>query len=296
MKRIALLFSVFALASLVMMGAEREVSSYYSFGFHSTSVDELSEKVAGDMESNGFKMIGEYHPESSKSFKVQTFTNDELIKVCSAVEDRGTLAAVFKVAYRKTAEGVELSIVNPEYIFRAYLRKEFEAKSPKLMKWDKSFKAVLAGYGSMKPFGGSIEEGDLVKYHYMMGMPYFDDPVELEEFDSYQAGRTVILNNLKKGVGNTALVYELKVPGKDISVFGIALHNPDEGEGRFLPIIGQRHIAAMPYEIILQGNEATMLHGRFRFALHWPELTMGTFTKIMSSPGDVEEFMEELCE
>ena len=39
-----------------------------------------------------------------------------------------------------------------------------------------------------------------------------------------------------------------------------------------------------------------MLHGRFRFALYWPELTMSTFTKIMSSPGDVEDFMEAITE
>jgi hypothetical protein len=50
----------------------------------------------------------------------------------------------------------------------------------------------------------------------------------------------------------------------------------------------------MPYEIILLNNKATMLHGRYRFALHWPELTMKTFTKIMSSPGDVEDAMKAL--
>ena len=52
----------------------------------------------------------------------------------------------------------------------------------------------------------------------------------------------------------------------------------------------------MPYEIILQGNKATMLHGRYRLALHWPELTMGTFMKIMSTPGDTEDTLEALCE
>ena len=29
--------------------------------------------------------------------------------------------------------------------------------------------------------------------------------------------------------------------------------------------------------------------------LHWPELTMGTFMKIMSTPGDIEDTLEELC-
>jgi hypothetical protein len=83
---------------------------------------------------------------------------------------------------------------------------------------------------------------------------------------------------------------------KESAVFGIGLMDEEKGEAHFLPIIGGAHVAAMPYELILQGNEATILHGRFRFALHWPELTMKTFTKIMSSPGDVEDAMKSLFE
>lgn len=37
-----------------------------------------------------------------------------------------------------------------------------------------------------------------------------------------------------------------------------------------------------------------MLPGRFRFAFYYPELTMGTFTKIMNTPGDVEEMLKGL--
>jgi hypothetical protein len=86
----------------------------------------------------------------------------------------------------------------------------------------------------------------------------------------------------------------LLFPNNKVAVFGIGLENPETGEGHFLPIIGEDNIAAMPYEIILQDKEATMLAGRYRFAVHWPELTMKTFTKIMSSPGDVNETLELL--
>ncbi len=51
----------------------------------------------------------------------------------------------------------------------------------------------------------------------------------------------------------------------------------------------------MPYEIILQGNKATMLNGKYRLALHWPKLSMGTFMKIMSTPGYIEDTLKELC-
>ena len=72
--------------------------------------------------------------------------------------------------------------------------------------------------------------------------------------------------------------------------------NQEEGEASFLPTIGEDHIAAMPYEIILQDKTATMLHGKYRLALHWPDLSMGTFMKIMSTPGDIEDVLKGLCE
>ncbi len=76
----------------------------------------------------------------------------------------------------------------------------------------------------------------------------------------------------------------------------MGLKSKEDGESYFLPKIGMDHVAAMPYEIILQGKEATILHGKYRIALHWPDLTMGTFMKIMSTPGDIEDTLKGLCE
>lgn len=81
-----------------------------------------------------------------------------------------------------------------------------------------------------------------------------------------------------------------------IAVFGIGLLDSKTGESNFLPIIGEDNIAAMPYKIILQGDEATSLAGKYRFAFYWPELSMGEFMKIMSTPGDVENSLDVLTE
>ena len=90
-------------------------------------------------------------------------------------------------------------------------------------------------------------------------------------------------------------MYQLVYPDRKIAVFGVGLMDKEDGEAHFLPIIGEEHVAAMPYEIILQNNTATMLHGKYRIALHWPDLTMGTFMKIMSTPGDIEDALEAVC-
>ena len=127
-------------------------------------------------------------------------------------------------------------------------------------------------------------------------MPYFDDPIVLEEYDSFDKGVEFIRGKIAASGKDIQSVYEVVIPEKQMAVFGIGLLHPETGEGTFLPIIGERHIAAMPYEIILQGNEVSMLHGKYRFALYWPELTMGEFMKIMSTPGDVEDVMESITE
>ncbi len=130
----------------------------------------------------------------------------------------------------------------------------------------------------------------------MMMMPYFTDPVELNEFDSFEQGVSTIQKNLNAKKGNTVKVYELILENENIAIFGVGILDKEDGEAKFLPIIGEDNIAAMPYEIIIQGKEATMLHGKYRFALHWPELSMGQFMKISSTPGDVEDFLKALTE
>jgi hypothetical protein len=146
-----------------------------------------------------------------------------------------------------------------------------------------------------QPFGGAMTVEELRKYHYKIMMPYFTDPVELKEFASFEQGLKTIQSNLKMKKGSTLEVYSLVFSDEKVAVFGIGLMDEEDGEKKFLPIIGEDHLAAMPYEIILQGNTATMLNGRYRIALHWPELTMGTFTKIMSTPGDIKDVMKDLC-
>ena len=91
-------------------------------------------------------------------------------------------------------------------------------------------------------------------------------------------------------------MYKLVYPEQKVAVFGVGLMSAEDGEAHFLPKIGEAHVAALPYEIILQGTEATMLHGKYRIALHWPDLTMGTFMKIMSTPKDIENALEAICE
>jgi hypothetical protein len=202
-----------------------------------------------------------------------------------------------KVGLYKTSAGVEVSLLNPEYIFNAYLRDKTTAYEAKLQKITQDIKDALKAVGTdFTPFGGELTKKELRKYHYMMAMPYFDDPVELKTFPSFAEGAKKIEANLAAKKGKTVKVYRLKFEKSKIAIYGVGLLDKEKGEAEFLPKIGTKHIAAMPYEILLLNNKAIMLHGKYRLALHWPELTMGQFMKISSTPGDIEDMLKALTE
>lgn len=275
----------------------QEIPPYYNGGNMKGGIEAVAQKVTEALQSKGFEVIGDYHPEGSKYLEVIVFTRKDLQAVCLNVKERGLLAAALKVGLKRIADGKTLvTLLNPEYLFYGYLRDGVKKNRAALMSINKDAKdAIKSLNGKLIGFGGNIDKDELKEYHYMAFMPYFTDPVTVGEFDSFEEGYQKIKNNLAANKGNTVKVYEIYKPGSKKVVFGVGLLDKEDGEAFFLPIIGEKNLAAMPYEIILEDKKATILAGKFRFALFWPELSMSEFMKIVSTPGDVEDFMEALC-
>jgi len=291
-------FALVLLAFLTFQLAKaQDQAAYYEIGKSSESIEALTSKVKSTLESGGFNVIGEYHPGSSDDLMVICYTRPDLAKIALSFKDRGALAAALKVGLKKNEGTVTISMINPMYLFYGYFIDGIDAKKAALSKLSEDAKSTLSPLGSgLKGFGGELSPEKLQKYHYKVMMPYFKDAEELNTFSSFEEGLKTIKANLEARKGNTVKVYELVYPDEKTAVFGVGLLNPENGEAHFLPIIGDDHVAAMPYELILQGNKATILPGRFRIAIHWPELTMGTFMKIMSTPGDISETLKGLTE
>lgn len=295
MNKKALLISLIAVFTMTLAA----IPPYYKMEVRSGTIGEMSQIVRDKLEAGEFTILGESYPGDTDHLFVIAFTNKELTDLALSVEDRGILASVLKVGITYYDGKVSVSILNPEYIFYGYLRSAMDdsgLRSGLKAVSDNVIKTMTFDGTTPEPFGGDVEFKDLKKYRYMAGMPTFEKVVELKIFSSFESGLETIRKNLEAGRAKTELVYEYVIEGKDVAVFGVALNDRAKGSSKFLPIIGEDHIAAMPYEVVLQGNSATMLHGRFRFALHWPELKMATFAKIMSSPGDVEDMLKALTE
>ena len=281
-------------SSLTLAG--QDLSPYLKVAEKQESIKTVSENVRDALQQEGFEVLGTYHPANRGSLEVIAFTRKDLKNTVVKVADRGALAAVMKVGLVAEGEKVTVSCTNPDYLLRAYLGEDYNTHRRSLETFTSDLKTALSSVGDeFTPFGGSVEAEKLKKYHYKIMMPYFTDPVTLGEYNTFEAGLSTIENNLKQKRGNTVKVYQIVYPDKQIAVFGVGLRDKEEGESYFLPRIGVEHAAAMPYEIILQNNTATMLHGKYRIALHWPDLTMGTFMKIMSTPGDIEDTLVKLC-
>ena len=273
------------------------ISPYIQIATLSGNMSDVTAKVEAVLTEKNYEILGSYLPGGNANLGVVVFTNDKIKSLCKSVKGRGMLAAAMKVGFQKKDGKISVSMLNPEYLFYAYFRDKMNEASFKssALAISSEIKSAMRGVGAMmRPFGGDLSSKDLIKYHYMVGMPYFKNPVKLTDFDSFAQGLTTIQKNLAAKKGNTQKVYEIIDEQNHVAVFGVGLPDKEKGEAHFLPIVGESHVAAMPYEIILLNNRATILHGRYRFALHWPELTMRTFTKIMSSPGDVEKAMSEL--
>ncbi|WP_282136835.1 hypothetical protein [Seonamhaeicola maritimus] len=294
MKTLILSTSILFFLSLNVLA--QELNPYIKITESKESIQELSDKIISTLKDNSFTVLGDYNPSNKSSLKVIAFTRNDLSNNAVKVLDRGALAAILKVGLVKKDNKVTISYTNPDYILRAYLGDNYNTYSDSFKKISTDLKRTFSTIGSdFVPFGGGIKEDKLKKYHYKIMMPYFSDPVELNEFSSFEEGLKTIEHALTSEKGNTKMVYKLVYNNAKVAVFGVGLLNKEDGESHFLPKIGEDHVAALPYEIILQDNIVTMLHGKYRLALHWPELTMGTFMKIMSTPGDIEDTLEALC-
>jgi hypothetical protein len=296
MKNKILATIAFVMLTFGLSMAQQAFSPFVKTSPQEKSIMILSEEIISGLESKDFELVGQYNPMQSNDLLVICFTRSDLQKTSLSFEDRGALASVLKIALQKTADGVIVSLQNPMYMFYAYFREDIKTQLDILGEIDKDAKLVLSEiYGNLSPFGGELDAEKLMNYHYKIMMPYFDDPAELETYASFDEGLAHIQAKLA-GSSNVKKVYEQIYSEKKVAVFGLAFNDTEKGEAKYLPIIGESHLAALPYEIILQGKEVTMLHGKYRIALYWPELTMGTFMKIMSTPSDIEDAFSEVTE
>lgn len=290
---------IFIVVSFLAIGVSAQnLKPYILAGYSSSSISDVETKVKDGLKSNGFEILGTYHPMGSSKRTLIAVTNSDLKSAVKKVGGFAGFALVQKVALTVENGKVAVSYTNPEYWGRAYFIKSWGKVSGDYTSLAKKYKVALAGFtgNTFSQFGSKsgINASKLKKYHYMMGMPYFDDNIKIGTFSSFAEAVSTIDAKLKT-VSGVKKVFS-KSAG-NVKLYGVALTGKD-GEKLFIPKIdvnAAKHTAFLPYELLVVGNKVYMLHGRYRLALSFPDLSMGQFMKIASTPGYINDKFEELC-
>lgn len=242
-----------------------------------TSVEEKLAKA-------GFEVVGRHTPPGLPGHGVVVVTEPGLLATVRRLGGVNIVGAPIRIGVK--ADGT-VSYMNLEYWSRAYFRTLY----PQTARAVRTAQARLAkALGSGKAFGGSVDKPDLLDYQYMFGMEGFDsDKNVVMEHLSFEDAVKTIQDNLARGSGKTSKVYEIIMPDRKIAVFGVAMNESKEGEGWWVKSVGSDNIAALPYEIYVVNNKAGHLFARFRIALGWPNVGMGTFMRIVEAPGVIRD-------
>ena len=257
---------------------------------------EKTEASINALDEAGFEIVGNYSPMDGTN--VLVVTSDELKQIAS-VSDRGGYSAGQRVSVTEAGDNIEVSFINPVYIQYGYrLKGDMQTV----------YEALVESLGQIDACGAAgkkMSAKKLGKYHYMMGMQYFDDPSELGSFESYEAAVAAVEEGLSKPDDALTQVYRIDIPGKEQTVFGVGMKmtNSDEEDldSEFQMSIVDfescKKRAYFPYEVLVDGNNVEALHMRFRMAMHFPNLSMmgkHGFTKLMSAPGAIEDALEDM--
>jgi len=236
----------------------------------------------------GFTIVGTYNPYANTNLIV--VTNDEL-KATAAQSKMGGFGAAQRVSVVKVKDEIQVAYTNPSYWSNIY------RMGGDLKETQEKFQTAL---GKVEEFGAKgLTPEKLRKYHYMMMMPYFDDPDRLIRHASHEAAVKAVEEGLAAGKFGVTKVYRIDIPGKKEVVFGVAMKG--EGKDKIMDdkfIMGEidfrdvKSAAHLPYEMLVVDEFVYALSARFRIAASFPDLSMtgeNSFMRIMECPEAIKK-------
>ena len=283
----------------IASGFSQKLKPYTIGAMVEGSIENVSSLVKEKLEANGFEVLGAYHPVNDKARYIVAFTSDEIKSAVSKIGGLSGFAAAWRIGITEEGGKVNISYNTPEYWGNAYFRSDYDKVSSAYNSIAGKIKNAMAecGDGGGAQYGSEkgLDAKRLRNYRYKVLMPQFDDTQVLQKFDSYEEAVATIDKNLNIGIKDLTTVYSVEFKDQKLKLYGIGLSGED-GEGKFMPKIDlgtPKHTAFLPYEFLVVDNKVHMLHGRYRIALSFPDLSLGTFMKIVSTPGDIKDLLEQ---
>lgn len=262
MKKIFKLLIIGLLSLSVELLAE-DISAY-SVGAY-INVNDAKTKLT----EAGFEIIASY--ESVKKGTTIVFTNNDL-KTEGAKPGRAH-AAVLRMFVDDKEKMI--SIINPVYFGTAFMQDDYKAEV-----FEKQLKTLNTTFPGLKGSVDKLDSDDIAGYHFMMGMPYYEDSDELAEGSNAE-----LIAKAKAYKKGKLLIFELKL-SETSTLLGYDLGKRTK---KFVKKIGRANAAVLPYCISIENGKATSLEAKYYLALSYPLLTMTKFTTIATVPGAIKK-------
>jgi len=278
--------------ALLAGAASAEEPRHKPFVLASRGAGELqaaADAARAKLQAAGFEVVGSYKPYAGA---VVLAVTSEALKTAVS-QPLGGYAAVQRVTVTQVGDEIQVAYTNPIYMGHAYrLKADLSPIAEKLG----------AALGKVEDYGPpeGLTAGALRKYHYMMGMEYFDEPTRVGRFGSRSGANRAIEAGLKAGKGGASLVYKVDLPASDETLFGVALTEGCSGDEYIMKEIDAKAVrstAHLPYEILVSGMNAYALYARFRIAINFPDLKMmgaHSFMNIRCAPDAIEAALKKV--
>ncbi|NQU60806.1 MAG: hypothetical protein HQ512_06720 [Rhodospirillales bacterium] len=296
MKKILLALAIFAIAgpfgpAQASHNSDHKMKPFVLGAKASGSMKAVVADAVGKLKGAGFAIAGSYSPYPTAV--VIAVTNDALKKAV-AKSRYGGYGAAQRVSVTEVKGKIQVAYTNPTYMASAYRMKD---------KLGDATERLAKALGKVREYGPDDDEAmndaDLREYQYMFGMEDFTDHFLMAEHASYQAALDMVEKNLAKGTGGVTKVYRIDIPGKQETVFGVAMKGKTKktreqddaylmSEIDFKPI---RSTAHLPYELLVSKGRVFSQSARFRIAINFPDLSMmgdNSFMNIMGSPDAIK--------
>ena len=260
LKTFSKVFSITILLLLTSVSLQAaKVSAYFDASYASESA------VKSKLKSAGFDVLSSYSPAGISHIKVITYTCNSLKKMAGK-KQRG-FAAVQRAMVDSQKKTVR--VTNPEYWLKAFLQGDYQAGSEKA-----AMTKLSKAFGKLTGSKDALKESNLDDYHFMFGMPYYKDMIELG----------------KGNVNPADKLYEVKLANGS-TLIGVKMSKATEG---FVEKIGTENAILLPYTILIENGKAYALHAKYYLAISYPLLTMGQFMTISSTPGKIEDNLKKI--
>ena len=287
-----MLLSVYFLAGIGSASADNDrLKPFVLASKGAGTVAEKAGQAKSALTAAGFTVVGDYSPYPDAEILIVT---DDELKQNAAASEHGGFGAIQRVAVTKSGDEVQVSYTNPVYMANVYR-----------MKGDLSDVSAQLGkaLGMVEEFGSEkgLTASQARKYHYM---EYFDEPSLLAENPNYEEAVQSVDAKLSANNNGVSKVYRVDVPGKQESVFGVALKAPTDADKYMddkyiMSEIDFRDIkstAHLPYEVLVSDNKVYALYARFRIAINFPDLSMmgkHSFMNIMKTPDAIRDVLQK---